>query len=76
MIAFWSYDNLESFFKSETIKKMISRENLSEYDKNGYFFIKGFFSIDELQPLINETENFQLIPQNILLRMPKEILHT
>ena len=37
---------------------MIIRDYLSEYDKNGYFFIKGLFSIDELQPLIKESETF------------------
>ena len=43
---------------------MISRENLSEYDKNGYFFIKGWFSIEELQPLIKESEPFSSHPSN------------
>ena len=44
--------------------KMISRDNLKEYDKNGYFFIKGLFSIDELQPLIKESETFSSHPSN------------
>ena len=43
---------------------MISRENLKEYDKNGYFFIKGLFSIEELQPLIKESETFSSHPSN------------
>ena len=50
---------------------MISRENLSEYDKNGYFFIKGLFSIDELQPLINESENFSTHPSKFSVRDAK-----
>ena len=47
---------------------MISRENLSEYDKNGYFFIKGLFSIDELQPLINESETFSSHPSKFSVK--------
>ena len=50
---------------------MISRENLSEYDKNGYFLIKGFFSINELQPLINETENFSTHPSKFSVKDAK-----
>ena len=48
--------------------KMISRENLSEYDKNGYFFIKGLFSIEELQPLINESETFSSHPSKFSVK--------
>ena len=50
---------------------MISHENLSEYDKNGYFFIKGLFSRDELQPLINETENFSTHPSKFSVKDAK-----
>ena len=50
---------------------MISRENLSEYDKNGYFFINGLFSIDELQPLINESENFSTHPSKFSVKDAK-----
>ena len=54
---------------------MVSRENLNEYDKNGYFFIKGLFSIDELQPLINESENFSTHPSKFSVKDAKEIKH-
>ena len=47
---------------------MISRENLKEYDKNGYFFIKGLFSIEELQPLINESETFSSHPSKFSVK--------
>ena len=50
---------------------MVSRENLNEYDKNGYFFINGLFSIDELQPLINESENFSTHPSKFSVRDAK-----
>ena len=50
---------------------MISRENLIEYDKNGNFLIKGFFSIDELQPLINESENFLSHPSKFSVKDAK-----
>ena len=41
---------------------MISSENLKEYDKNGYFIIKGLFSIEELQPLIIQSGTFSSHP--------------
>ena len=47
---------------------MVSRENLNEYDKNGYFFIKGLFSIEELQPLINESETFSSHPSKFSVK--------
>ena len=50
---------------------MIIRDYLSEYDKNGYFLIKGLFSIDELQPLINESENFSTHPSKFSVRDAK-----
>ena len=50
---------------------MISREKLKEYDKNGYFFIKDLFSIDELQPLINESENFSTHPSKFSVKDAK-----
>ena len=43
---------------------MLSRDNLKEFDKNGYFIIKGLFSIEELQPLIKKSETFSSRPSN------------
>ena len=50
---------------------MISRDNLKEYDKNGYFFIKGLFSIDELKPLINESDTFSSHPSKFSVKDAK-----
>ena len=50
---------------------MISRENLKEYDKNGYFIIKGMFSIEELQPLIKESETFSSHPSKFSVKDAK-----
>ena len=50
---------------------MLSRKNLKEYDKNGYFFIKGFFPIEEIQPLINESETFSSHPSKFSVKDAK-----
>ena len=50
---------------------MVSHENLNEYDKNGYFFIKGLFSIEELQPLIKESGTFSSHPSKFSVKDAK-----
>ena len=50
---------------------MICRENLKEYDKNGYFFIKELFSIEELRPLIKESETFSSHPSKFSVKDSK-----
>ena len=37
---------------------ILTSESLLEYERHGFFIIKGLFSIEELQPLINEGLKF------------------
>ena len=50
---------------------MLSRDNLKEFDKNGYFIIKGLFSIEELQPLIKESGTFSSHPSKFSVKDAK-----
>ena len=40
------------------IDRSENMENILEYERHGFFIIKGLFSIEELQPLINEVVKF------------------
>ena len=35
-----------------------NKENILEYERDGFFYIKGLFTKEELQPLINEGLKF------------------
>ena len=37
---------------------MLPSETLSEYERHGFFYIKGLFSKEELQPIIDEDVKF------------------
>ena len=37
---------------------MLPSESLSEYERHGFFYIKGLFSKEELQPIIDEDVKF------------------
>ena len=37
---------------------MIPSESLSEYERHGFFYIKGLFSKEELQPILDEDVKF------------------
>ena len=40
------------------INLMFPSESLSEYERHGFFYIKGLFSKEELQPIIDEDVKF------------------
>ena len=37
---------------------MLPSESLSEYERHGFFYIKGLFSKEELQPILDEDVKF------------------
>ena len=47
---------------------MLTSASHGDYERDGYFFIKGLFSIDELQPLINESETFSSHPSKFSVK--------
>ena len=40
------------------IDRSENKENILEYERDGFFYIKGLFTKEELQPLINEGVKF------------------